>query len=298
MVAGRPRARARIRLALAASLGALALVCATDAFAGQPGYTAGWYSGRTSQGQQITFVVAGGKVSQLETWVIDSCNPGTWDDYLTPHPASIAANGSWAHRAVEDPTQPTIYRGQISGSSASGTIADTIANSSHKLCSSQVSYQATRGSPLRIVSATVGSNGVEVRLSLTMPPATDGNGTEPNTGTTLLVYATTGSCPASYAAADSLARSEDVDGMDGLISDAYVDADYGSASVRGTAKGIFNFDVSSNDIFASQGRSPFSTVCAMLYSGQPASLTPAANVALQATEHALTAGAGPIDNQP
>jgi hypothetical protein len=280
------------------SLGALALTFMASAGAGASGVAAGWYSGRTSQGQQITFVVAGGQVSQLETWVIDSCDPGTWDDYLTPHPAPIATNGLWTHRAVEDPTQPTIYHGQISGSSASGTIADTIANSSKKLCSSQVTYRAKRANPLRIASATVGSSGIEVQLAMTMPPASDGNGTEPNTGTALLLYATSGPCLTSYAAADSLARSENPNGSDGLISDAYVDADYGFASSRGESKGTFYFDVSSNDIFAAQGSAPFPTVCAMLYAGQPAATNPSADIALETVKHPLTVGSGPINDQP
>jgi hypothetical protein len=39
------------------------------------GYDVGYYSGRTSQGNAITFVVSGGKVSELLSRITDSCNP-------------------------------------------------------------------------------------------------------------------------------------------------------------------------------------------------------------------------------
>ena len=62
--------------------------------------------------------------------------------------------------------------------------------------------------------------------------------------------------------------------------------------------GVFTFHVASNTVVPdAAGQSPFSTVCVMLYSGQPASLTPSANTALATTQAPLVPGPGIPDNQ-
>jgi hypothetical protein len=106
-------------------------------------------------------------------------------------------------------------------------------------------------------------------------------------------------CPSSYRAADALARSAESDGFIGLISDAYVSADWGFALIKAYAHGTFTFDVSTNTLLPTASRgSPFSTVCAMLYSGKPATLTPSRNVALVTTHGRLVPGPGIPDTQP
>ena len=267
------------------------------------GYVQGFYAGHTTQGRALSFLVADGKVSNLYTQIVDRCHAGSYTDTLFPHPARINARGSWFHRSAEVPAQPTVYHGRLGGSTASGTIDDIAVNGHRQRCHGHVSFHAARGDPVRIGPATVGGRGTDVELRATMPPASNGNRLVPYTPTALLVYGSNTGCPASYQAADALARSTDAAGETGLISDAYVDADYElqpyANAYLGYRHGVFTFHVAANTVLpTATGQSPFSTVCAMLYSGQPATLTPSRNVALQSTHRPLVAGPGIPNNQP
>ena len=278
---------------------AIAFVVVPASVAVAAGYVPGFYSGSTSQKKPIVFLVAGGEVSALGTEIVDSCHPGSYLVSLTPHPAQIRASGDWSHRADEIPAQPAVYHGHVSGTTANGTIDDIIDNARGQRCHGHVTFHATRKSPVRIASATVGGLGTEIQLSLTMPAAYYDGQLVPDTLTALLVYASNSGCPETYQAADALARSESSDGYTGLISDANVITDYDLAESRSYSHGVFTFDVSANTIIpTATGQSSFATVCAMLYSGTPASLTPSQNLALETTHAPLVPGPGIPGNQP
>jgi hypothetical protein len=277
------------------------VIGATGAALGK-GYVPGFYAGHTTQGKPLSFLAVGGKVSDLYTQIVDRCDPGSYTDTLFPHPVRITARGSWSHRAAEIRAQPTVYHGHLGGSTASGTI-DDIADSGRKRCHGHVGFHAARRDPVGIGPATVGGRGTDVELRLTMPPASNGNVLVPYTPTALLVYGSNTGCPASYQAADALARSIDAAGNTGLISDAYVDADYEMQPYEGAfvayRHGVFTFHAATNTVLpTATGQSPFSTVCVMLYSGIPATLTPARNVALDTIHRPLIPGPGIPDNQP
>jgi hypothetical protein len=292
MMGARHHARRVVLRPLAAVL--FALVLAAPAAAA--GYANGFYSGRTSQGKTLSFVVAHGKVSELVTQIVDSCHPGSVLETLTPHTASISRRDAWFHRAAELPRQPTIYHGRLRGRKASGTITDTSDNTG-RACHGHSRFSARPGSPLRLGPATVGANGTDVLLHVTVPVGFDGNTFFPDTSLGLLVYGTNTGCRASYAAADSLARASST--YLSLISDAYVSADWSFAAIKRRSKSTFTFDVSTNTLLpTATGASPYSTVCAMLYSGKPASLNPKANIALAQIHARLVPGAGPPTNQP
>lgn len=295
MIGARYHARRVALRPLAAVL--FALVLAVPAAASAAGYANGYYSGRTSQGKTLSFVVAHGKVSELFTQIVDSCHPGSMLEYLTPHPAPISRRGAWSHRAAESPRQPTIYHGRLRGRQASGTITDTTDKKGGRPCHGHVRFSARAGSPLRLGPATVGANGTDVLLHVTVPVGFDGNTFVPDTSLGLLVYGTNTGCRASYAAADSLARAPST--YLSLISDAYVSADWSFAAIKHRSKSTFTFDVSTNTLLpTATGASPYSTVCAMLYSGKPATLNAKANIALAQIHARLVPGAGPPTNQP
>lgn len=278
-------------------------VIATAGLALGKGYVPGFYAGHTTQGKALSFLVADGKVSNLYTQIADRCHAGSYIDTLFPHPARINAHGSWSHRSAEVAAQPTVYHGHLGGSTASGTIDDVADNARRQRCHGHVGFHATRGGPVRIGPATVGGRGTDVELRATMPPASNGNLLVPYTPTALLVYGSNTGCPAGYQTAEALARSTDAAGYTGLISDAYVDADYELQPYEGAhfayRHGVFTFHVAANTVLpTATGQSPFSTVCAMLYSGKPATLTPSRNVALQTTHRPLIPGPGIPDNQP
>jgi hypothetical protein len=133
-----------------------------------------------------------------------------------------------------------------------------------------------------------------------MPPGSDGNELIPYTATGLLVYGSNTGCPASYAAADALARSVNPNGESGFISDAYVTADYETPpyelAPRGYAHGIFTFHVATNTVIpTATGASPFSTLCVMLHTGPPAT---ARDLALATVSGPLHPGRGIPDTQP
>ena len=261
------------------------------------GLRAGYYSGRTSQGATVTFVVAGGQVSELLSRITDTCHPGNWYVTLYPHASPINAHGSWTHRTPG--AFPTVYHGHLSGDTATGTIDDRSKNNAGRTCTGHVSFRATRGGPLRIGSATVGTNGTDVLIRLRVPAVSDGNSVQPDTGLALLVYGSNTGCRTTYQAADAQARSVMSHGFIGLIDDAYVTADYGAALIKGYSRGTFTFDVSTNTLLRTDtGASPFSTVCAMLYSGKPATLRPTQNVAVDGTKRPLVPGPGIPVTQP
>jgi hypothetical protein len=273
------------------------LLIASPGVALGKGYVPAFYSGHTSQGAAITFVAASGEVSELVTQITDSCKPGKWYVTLYPHPARIDSRGDWSHRTPG--SLPTVYHGHLSGSSASGTIDDLSDNNAGRRCHGHVSFHAKPSSPLRVGAATVGGRGTDVLLKLAVPGASNGAEVVPDTSLALLVYGSNSGCPSSYRAADALARTAQSDGFIGLISDAYVTADYGFALTRGYSRGVFTFDVSTNTLLpTASGASPFSTVCAMLYSGKPATLTPSRNVALASTHGPLVPGPGIPNTQP
>jgi hypothetical protein len=261
-------------------------------------YDAGFYSGRTSQGKPISLVVAGGQVSELNTEIIDSCHPGTLREFLHPYAARLDGRGNWSHRAAAIRSQPTVYSGHVAGASAGGTIDDVTNNSRGQRCHGHIRFSTKRSSPLAIGPATVGGRGTDVLLRLSVPAGFNSGVLVPITNTALLVYASNTGCPATYRAADALARTES-GGHLGLISDAYVTADYDSALTRGYSHRRFTFDVNTNTILpTATGSSPFSTVCAMLYSGKPGTLTPGRNTALETTRARLVPGPGIPNNQP
>ena len=285
------------------ALATVATVVASASVALAKGYAEGFYAGRTAQGQAITFLVANGEVSALDSHIVDSCHPGTLDDLLYPNPARIDAAGDWSYRNTYLHKQPIVYHGQLAGDRASGTINDTLNNRKGRACHGRTTFHAARTNPVRIGPATVGNHGTDVELNVTMPPESDGNQLIPYTTTALLVYASNTGCPASYQSADALARSSDAAGYTGLISDAYVDTDYEvqpyELAYFGYQHGVFTFHVASNTVLPTgTGQSPFSTVCVMLYSGTPASLTPSLNTALATTQARLVPGEGIPDNQP
>jgi hypothetical protein len=286
-----------LRRSAVATLVAAALVLLAAGQAHAKGYGAGYYSGRTSQGSAISFVVADGEVSELLAQITDTCNPGKWYVTLYPKPARIDAAGRWSHRTPG--ALPTVYHGRLGGTTASGTIDDLSTNNAGRRCRGHESFHATRSGPVRIGPATVGARGTDVLLKLAVPAGFDGNETVPYTNLALLVYGSNSGCRSSYQSADALARSAESDGFVGLISDAYVSADYGFAFTRGYARGTFSFDVSTNTLLpTASGGSPFSTVCAMLYSGTPATLSPSRNVALATARGPLVPGPGAPDTQP
>jgi hypothetical protein len=262
-------------------------------------YANGFYAGHTSQGKSITLVVAGGQVSELNTQIVDSCHPGSLHEFLHPYPAHIDTHGNWYHRAAGIPSQPTVYHGHVGAGKVRGTIDDTTNARGGKPCHGHVRFSAVPSSPLRLGSATVGAHGTDVLVKLAVPAVLDGTGAVvPDTGLGLLVYGSNVGCPSTYKAADALARSEP-GGHLGLISDAYVTADWGSANVRHFSGGTFSFDVTTNTLLpTASGASPFSTVCAMLYRGTPAPLNPAANTAVQTAHGPLVPGPGaPVHQQ-
>ncbi|MGB0098055.1 MAG: hypothetical protein WBP81_36655 [Solirubrobacteraceae bacterium] len=261
------------------------------------GYQMGYYTGRTSQGSEMSFVVAGGQVSHLFTTMTDTCSPGRWYVTLYPKASRIDSHGNWSHRVPG--SFPTVFHGHLSGSRARGTIDDQSENNQHRRCHGRVSFHATPGGPLRVGSANVGGNGTDVIFKLSVPAAFNGTEDVPYTALGMLVYGSNTGCRGSYQAADAQARNAQSDGQVGLISDAYVTADYGFAVIKGHARGTFTFDVSTNALVpAPAGRSPFSTVCAMLYSGQPGTLHPSRNIAVDTTHGRLVRGPGIPTNQP
>jgi hypothetical protein len=289
------RGGARWSALIAVAVIVLALLPLSQAAA--KGYGAGYYTGRTSQGKAISFVVANGEVSYLYSQLTDNCKPGKWYVTLYPKPARIDAHGHWFRRTPG--AFPTVYHGQVGARTASGTIDDLSQNSAGRRCRGHVSFHASRSAPLRVGTATVGARGTDVLLKLAVPAGLSGGVTVPYTNLALLVYGSNSGCPSTYRAADALARTAQSDGFIGLISDAYVSADYGFALTRGYIRGSFTFDVSTNTLLpAPSGGSPFSTVCAMLYSGTPATLTPSRNVSLGTTHGRLVPGPGIPNTQP
>lgn len=229
----------------------VALAALVPASAAQARYRSGYYSGRTSQGLAITFTASGGRVHGLFARIVDRCRPsGSVRFRLFPRAARIDRRGRWYRRAAAIPSQPTIYRGRLRGSRASGTIDDTTIHAGRR-CHGHVTFRASRrgsapprsGPSLRIISAVAsGTVGLEVRVAVRGAATLDG----------LLVYATNRSCASSYPAAKAQIRAE---GNRGFVSDMLA-----RASVpAGTGTAV----VSSNTF----RRGSYRTACAMLYYG-------------------------------
>jgi hypothetical protein len=111
----------------------------------------------------------------------------------------------------------------------------------------------------------VGARGTDVPLTIGVPPATAGRRLVPYASAALLVYAiNAATCPGDYRHAPRAYRG-----------------------------GAFSFHVATNTILPMAGRrSPFARVCALLYSGKPASRTPARNITLDSATTGLPFGAG------
>jgi hypothetical protein len=130
------------------------------------------------------------------------------------------------------------------------------------------SAPTTAAPSLTIGSAKIGEGGVDVRVAIASAENEEG---WPARGDALLLYASNTGCP-SYESADAQARSGEP--FDGWISDAFIGADAVFNPAR-YSDGTFTLDVMTGTVFPTNGSSPFSTVCAMRYSGRPGSPTPA-----------------------
>lgn len=247
-------------------------------------YQPGYYSGHTSQRSAITFAVASGHVSELLSQITDSCNPGRWYVTLYPHPARVSSRGNWSHRTPG--SFPTVYHGHLSGNRATGTIDDTSRNAAGRTCHGRVSFRANRVNPLRLGTASISSRGTDVAVDLSLPAGSSDGQVVPYTALGLLVYASNTGCRGSYQAASAQATRSSA-----LISDESVTDAYRMGLTRSHGHGVFSFDVFSPSVASSAtGVKPFSTVCAMVYSGKPASSTPARNVALGTARASLRSG--------
>ena len=240
-------------------------------------------------------------MSQLYTEIADSCHRGSYTDTLFPHSIPINARGSWSHRANEMPTQPTIYHGRFAGARASGTIDDIVDPSRGRRCHGHTSFHATRSDPVGIGPATVGGRGTDVELNVTMPPASNGNALVPYTPTALLVYGSTQAAPrlSGRRCAREVRELRRLHrAYLGRLCGCRLRVQPYELAYVAYRHGVFTFHVASNTVVPdAAGQSPFSTVCVMLYSGQPASLTPSANTALATTQAPLVPGPGIPDNQ-
>ena len=110
----------------------LCLTLAATAVAATAPPKAGKYKGKTAQtdtrtGKKfaITFKVAGGKISKVDTYTRDKCPDGT---FLRVHQnaftsATINSKGRFTLRAGTT-EQPAVMKGKVAGSKASGTITD------------------------------------------------------------------------------------------------------------------------------------------------------------------------------
>jgi hypothetical protein len=278
------------------------LVVALGGAATAQAYSPAYYSGRTAQGESITFGVADGYVFEMLVEVRLGCHPGSTIDYLTPHNVRLNPHGGWVRHLGG--RLPFTVRGRLTGVRASGTIVDKSTNGRGRVCEGKTSFRASPRDPVTLGPATVGGLGTDVLVRARFPEGSNGNIAVPYTGLALLVYGSNQGCPSTYAAADGLARSESPStGQSGLIEDAYVDAAYEvqpyAEAYFGYLHGVFTFHAATNTLVPTDsGGSPFSTVCAMLYSGKPGALDPADNVALAQTHAPLVAGPGIPNNQP
>ena len=291
-------AKARLGRRRLGALTLLALLAISGSAVAAPLYASGFYSGTTSQGKTITFMVASRRVHDLYAEIVDGCRVGHFDDYLFPEPAGIAADGTWSHTAAENPSTPTVYHGRLQATSATGRISDAARDSRGRVCKGTATFTAAVTHPLHLGKATVGARGTDVPLTIGVPPATADHRFVPYTSAALLVYATNAAtCPADYRHAGALARSTNAQGYTGLIVDAPVDTVYARLPYRHAPRayrgGAFSFHVATNTILPMAGRrSPFARVCALLYSGKPASRTPARNITLDRATTGLPFGAG------
>jgi hypothetical protein len=291
-------AKARLGRRRLAALTILALPAISGSAVAAPLYASGFYAGTTSQGKTITFMVASRRVHDLYAEIVDGCQGGQFNDYLFPEPAPIAADGTWSHAAAENPSTPTVYHGRLQGTSATGTITDTARNARGRVCKGTATFTTALTHPLHVGQATVGARGTDVPITIGLPPATADHRLVPYTSAALLVYATNAAtCPADYRHAGALARSTTAQGYTGLIADAPVDTVYARLPYRHAPRayrgGAFSFHVATNTILPMAGRrSPFARVCALLYSGKPASRAPGRNITLDSATTPLPFGAG------
>jgi hypothetical protein len=110
----------------------LCLAVAGTAIAATAPYKSGKYKGKTSQTDSrtakkfaITFKIANGKISKVDTYTRDKCPDGS---FLRVHQnafssATLSSKGRFTLRAGTA-EQPAVMKGKVSGSKASGTITD------------------------------------------------------------------------------------------------------------------------------------------------------------------------------
>jgi hypothetical protein len=110
----------------------LCLAVAGSAVAATAPYKSGKYKGKTAQtdtrtGKKfvLTFKIANGKISKVDTYTRDKCTDGT---FLRVHQnaftsAALSSKGRFTLRAGTT-QQPGVMKGKVSGSKASGTITD------------------------------------------------------------------------------------------------------------------------------------------------------------------------------
>jgi hypothetical protein len=281
----------RHRLAVVlSSLVAVTLATLVGAGAALARFHTGYYSGTTSEGKRITFALTGSQISEILTETRNTCRHGSRNLFLDPKgTAKFPAGG---HYRLSGPSAK--FKLKVSGSRATGTLSTRIGK-----CSAHVKFKAKPSDPLKIDSASIGDYGTDVTISAGFPAGSNGNEAIPYTGLGLLVYGSNTGCPATYAAADSQARNVSSDGFYGFISDAYVDADYEVQPYQlayfAYTHGHFVWHVATTTIVDNDPpQDPFTTVCAMLYAGVPATGgTPLENVS-----HPLPLGPGIPNNQP
>jgi hypothetical protein len=115
-------------------------------------YKSGSYAGTTAQlnpstGKNfpITFKIAGGKISSVDTRTRDKCPDGS---YLRVHQnafksAALDSKGRFVLRAGTA-QQPAVMKGKVTGSTASGKISDkTLDTAGSGLCKASTTWTAT-----------------------------------------------------------------------------------------------------------------------------------------------------------
>jgi hypothetical protein len=110
----------------------ICLAVAGTAVAATAPYKSGKYKGKTAQTDSrtgkktvLTFTVANGQISKVNTYTRDKCPDGS---FLRVHQnaftaAALSSKGRFTLRAGTT-TQPAVMKGKVSGSKASGTITD------------------------------------------------------------------------------------------------------------------------------------------------------------------------------
>jgi hypothetical protein len=130
----------RVRSALALTsllvVSSLILFAAVSAAAGSRKYT-----GKTSQGQPISFTLSSGRVKNLNVKVNDRCPDGhILQEAITFPSLTVAASGKFGGR-FGPAGQQTILNGKISGKKSTGSVSDTsLSRREHRLCHGSATF--------------------------------------------------------------------------------------------------------------------------------------------------------------